>query len=67
MAVQQASLWCDHCGDRTLHERHYFGGAWGWLFTILTGGLFAPIWLLIAIVQQQTRPQRCQRCGRDHA
>jgi hypothetical protein len=64
MSIAQASKWCKNCGRKTLHNRNYFGGGWGCLLTILTGGLFIPIWLLIGLIQMFTQGWHCQFCGK---
>ena len=63
MALLQARRYCRECGKKTLHAREHFGAGWGLLLTVLTGGLFLPVWLLIAIVEA-FKPWRCQVCGK---
>lgn len=62
MAVRQDRRFCDYCDRYTLHQKEIFGGAWGCLLTVLTFGLFIPIWIL-ADVFGMFKPYRCQRCG----
>ncbi len=62
MAVDQTQRFCGHCNELTLHSRHRFGDGWGCLLTILTAGLFLPIWL-IAAISGACAPYRCHRCG----
>jgi hypothetical protein len=63
MAMAQSQQWCELCGGYTLHARTYFGSGWGCLLTILSGGLFLPIWILIGIIEFFTSRWRCQICG----
>jgi uncharacterized protein (DUF983 family) len=62
MARIQSRRHCKVCGQRTLHEHEHFSGGMGCLLTILTAGLFLPIWVLILIIEA-FQPWRCQRCG----
>ena len=62
MAQMQTQGFCKTCGRNTLHTRQTFGLGWGCLLTILTGGLFIPIWIIIAVVEA-SKPWRCQVCG----
>jgi hypothetical protein len=67
MSVTQSRYWCATCNQYTLHERHLFGAGWGCLLTILTAGIFIPIWLLISLCETLSNPPRCQKCGKGHA
>lgn len=60
--IQQKSKHCRQCQRKTLHARERFSDGWGVLLTILTAGLFLPIWLLIGVANSLTR-YRCQTCG----
>lgn len=62
MAVKQISRHCRTCGRQTLHQKQIFGGSWGCLLTLLTAGLFLPIWLLSDLLGI-LKPYRCQMCG----
>jgi hypothetical protein len=66
MGMVQASRRCDQCKVRTLHhkKRLPFSGTAGMLVSILTFGLFLPIWFLIEIAENYGSGRwRCQRCG----
>jgi hypothetical protein len=63
MATKQIQKFCSECGRNTLHAKEIFGGGWGCLLTILTGGLFLPVWFL-ADVLGIIKPYRCQICGK---
>lgn len=54
---------CRSCGRKTLHARATLGTGWGCLLTVLTAGLFLPIWLLIGVWEGLAVPWRCQECG----
>lgn len=54
---------CRECGRRTLHEKEHFSFGWGCLLSLLTVGLFLPVWLLIGIFEA-FKPYRCVNCGR---
>lgn len=62
MATRQARRYCYDCERKTLHAKETFGDGMGCLLTILTLGLFIPVWLLIGIIEA-FKPFRCQRCG----
>lgn len=62
MNLRQKQKHCRTCNRATLHEKHFFETGWGCLLTILTGGLFIPVWLLIDVSRSLSR-WTCQRCG----
>ena len=63
MAIDQDSRWCEDCQRNTLHHRHRTSEMWGLALTILTAGLYFPIWILTSIAGA-TAGYRCQVCGR---
>jgi len=63
MSLMQAQRFCNTCGHKTLHAREHFSGGWGCLLTILTGGIFLIVWIIIAILEA-FKPWRCQNCGK---
>lgn len=63
MATHQKRQYCDYCQKERRFTKETFSGGWGCLLTILTGGLFIPIWLLIGFCNGVTR-HRCFSCGR---
>jgi len=63
MAMKQDSRHCAGCNRVTLHGKPQFGFGWGCLLTILTGGIFIPIWLLADLVDC-FGSYVCQTCGR---
>jgi len=62
MTQEQRSIECSQCGRPTLHARARFSESMGCLLTILTFGLFLPVWLIL-IFAAETSPFRCQACG----
>lgn len=62
MAQRQLSRFCATCDRQTLHAKEIFGMTWGCLFTILTAGLFLPLWILVDVFGA-LKPYRCQSCG----
>lgn len=62
MSTVQKQKFCRNCGKKTLFAKERFSGGMGCLLTILTAGLFIPIWLL-ADGLSILRPYRCQQCG----
>lgn len=58
----QTSRFCPRCARATLHQRREFGGGWGCLLTILTGGIFLLAWAFIAL-WDGAAPWICQGCG----
>lgn len=67
MAVLQSRRWCGPCGRKTLHARNSFNNSVGCLLSVLTLGLFIPVWLVIGIVEAITVKWRCQACGQGRA
>jgi ribosomal protein S14 len=63
MAQIHGQRYCKLCGRKTLHVRDTFGDGWGCFLTIITLGLFLPVWILIAIVESITSKWRCNVCG----
>lgn len=63
MARIQGRRWCKVCGKKTLHERDHFSRGMGCLLTILTGGLFLIVWVLI-LLNEAFKPWVCQTCGK---
>lgn len=63
MSIRQKSRYCPQCGRKTLHQKSYFSGGWGCLLTILTVGLFLPIWF-IAGLADHLKGWHCQSCGK---
>lgn len=62
MSIDRKSYYCHECQSKKMHERQRFSGGWGCLLTILTGGLFIPIWLLLNFLELFS-PFRCIDCG----
>ena len=62
MATRQKNRYCRQCNRKTLHAKNYFSGGFGCLLTVLTGGLFIPIWLIAGIFDHM-KAWRCQVCG----
>ena len=62
MGMVQTQRYCKVCGRKTLHARIFFSDGIGCIITLLTVGLFLPIWLLIKILEA-FKPWRCQNCG----
>ena len=62
MAVQQKQLECKTCKRNTLFQRETFSEGIGCLLTVLTCGLFLPIWFLLEL-NSDMKPYRCQQCG----
>ena len=63
MATDQRQRWCPTCHRHTLHVRHRTSEGWGCLLTVLTMGLWLPVWLLMSLCSTFTG-YRCQTCGR---
>lgn len=62
MAVTQVRRHCRYCKRYTLHEKHYMGCGMGLLLTLVTGGLFLPLWAMYVLLLPFS-PYRCQQCG----
>jgi len=58
----QKRKYCNNCGCNTLHESERFGDGWGCLLTIVTCGMFIPIWFLLYFCQVASG-YVCQCCG----
>lgn len=63
MATKQKQFYCSECDRKTLHQKEIFSGGMGCLLTIITGGLFLPIWLLADLCGIFSR-YKCQQCGK---
>lgn len=63
MGRHQRQKHCRDCGRKTLHEKQNFSGGMGCLLTILTAGLFIPIWGFL-MLRDSCQKWRCQLCGR---
>ncbi len=59
----QVQRWCKLCEARTLHVKETFTLGWGCLLTVLTVGLFLPVWIVVKVFEA-FRPFRCQSCGK---
>lgn len=62
--MSQVSRYCSNCDRKTLHAKQQLSGGMGCLLTILTGGLFLPLWLIYSMLVLPFRPFRCQTCGK---
>ena len=60
--MRQKQRHCKTCGKATLFAKDTFSDGWGCLLTILTAGLFLPVWILLAVMDR-VKPWRCQVCG----
>lgn len=63
MAVDQKSRYCKSCRKNTLHIRHRVSEMWGCLLTLITVGLWIPIWFVMSLFGT-FGSYRCQTCGR---
>jgi hypothetical protein len=63
MAVDQKQKFCPDCERKTLHQRQRLSEAVGCFLTLLTAGLFLPIWILMSLVGT-AQGYYCQVCGR---
>lgn len=63
MAQLQTQRYCKICGRKTLHSRPSFSNTVGCVLTVITLGLFIPIWLLIGVGEAIMQKWRCQVCG----
>lgn len=63
MAQIQSRRYCRECGRKTLHSRSTFGDGTGCLLSVVTLGLFIPVWILIGILEAFRQKWRCQACG----
>jgi hypothetical protein len=63
VAQIQGQKWCRLCGRKTLHSRPSFSNTLGCVFSVLTLGLFIPVWLLIGVGEALLCKWRCQVCG----
>ncbi len=63
MAMIDRHGWCAYCGKYVLQRRKSFSNGWGCGLTILTGGLFLPVWIVLKILEAVKESWRCQACG----
>lgn len=62
MALSQTSQFCSACNTTTVHQRGRFSAGWGVALTMITGGMFIPVWILIAITDAG-RAYKCASCA----
>jgi len=62
MALDQKQKWCSDCNRNTLHIRTRMSEGWGCLLTILTAGLFLPVWIIMSLFGTFSG-WHCQACG----
>jgi hypothetical protein len=53
---------CNKCKCNTRHERRRTTELWGFVLTVLTCGLWAPIWVMTSIIDT-ARGYSCGMCG----
>jgi len=63
VARLQTRRWCRYCERKTLHERATLNSTLGCLLSVLTLGLFIPVWILIGLFEALTVSWKCQTCG----
>lgn len=63
MAMLYRQAFCPTCNRETLHEKSRLDLGTGLILTVLTGGLFLPVWLFLE-VRFAFASYRCQHCGR---
>jgi hypothetical protein len=64
MASVKIQRYCKYCQRYTLAERPLaVSGGMGCLLTILTAGLFLPLWIVMAVYYWLFKPYRCHACG----
>ncbi len=51
---------CENCGKQVNLERRDCSHILHLIFTVLTGGLWIPVWIVMALA---TGPWRCRFCG----
>ncbi len=65
MALVQRSRYCGRCKRYTLHQFQTFSTGMGCLLTLITGGLFAVLWIPYKLLIEPWRNiYRCQSCGK---
>ena len=62
MSTQEASRYCKHCGKQVLVRRASTNHVLHLLLSIVTCGVWLPIWILGALCNQ-TIKWRCTHCG----
>jgi len=63
MAVQKKQMFCHYCRRWVLAQKEIgIGDGWGCALTLLTGGLFLPIWLLSGLANIGNK-HICPTCG----
>ena len=61
MSLEQTARMCISCDEQRLHVRQGVNHVLHLLLTVLTGGLWAIIWLALALALKPS--WRCGRCG----
>lgn len=60
MSVEQSQMWCPRCNSHTLAQRPGASHLLHLVLTVLTVGLWLPVWILCAV---RIGGWRCQQCG----
>lgn len=62
MAIDQKQKFCRRCRKMTLHQRHRTSELAGCFLTLITGGFFLPIWIIMSMIDTG-KGYRCNQCG----
>lgn len=63
--MEQAHRFCGYCGRYTLHERPKgSSNVWQMILSVITLGLWLPLWALFALRRKLFVRYRCQACGK---
>ena len=60
MGVEHSQRFCDHCGEYVLAVRKGTNHILHLLLTIVTGGIWIIVWILVSI---KMGGWRCSKCG----
>jgi hypothetical protein len=63
---KQISAYCPNCRKQTLHARECISNVLHLILSIITAGLWIPVWIFLGIKSVSSRT-RCQVCGTKHA
>jgi hypothetical protein len=61
--MRHIARYCQRCRAARLHVKYpTVKVGFGLFLTLITAGIFLPVWLLLFLVDM-IRPYRCERCG----
>lgn len=61
--IERSDRLCRHCQRVTVHDKQVMEPAFGCVATVVTLGLFLPVWFCMIFGQRLFQSWRCTNCG----